>query len=242
MTGYYTISETNKTKTETRVCGGTCFFIRKGGGLFLITAKHVFTGCEDGKKRMFWANDMVVFVGDSKSSKLLPIKLKIIRDTSCCNDTACIDQIAIKVENNKDIYSVENMMHPELQKMGSIITVGFPYTLVNGKNNLNEYIAPTRFYVPMGKYFLTINATGSKIDSFINENYNQVYAPPGDVDTSLHGYSGSPVFIESNKKWHLLGVFSFSKAGPPFQGTLGVVKIDKIINNINYLLRYMESN
>src|SRR4051794_33158022 len=57
--------------------GGTCFFIRKNKKIFLVTAKHVVTGCVDSGKADNLPSKLSVYIYDSSGSepKSLPIEI-----------------------------------------------------------------------------------------------------------------------------------------------------------------------
>lgn len=224
---------------------GTGFFFRKKGQLFLISAKHVITGCNTAvfpaNMEKIFPNTMFVQLSD-KPSDLLPINVKSIRDTASCQiyvEEPDIIVIAINDTIARKVQSIENMYLPSLTKPCNILMSGFPASAVI-ENGYIKTVLPTTLYWQSDKYnFKQVYVVHKSADDQINLRIKQNQYPAGNP---LRGFSGSPLYAQDSatKKWQIAGVFVTTDrhAGA---GYLSFVKFEYAIERINQYLQFKES-
>lgn len=226
--------------------GGTCFFIKRNDKLFLITAYHVICGTDDNDNKIKnYPKELTVFTFDSVgnlSDYFFSISIKSILDTCrAINSFVEPDIIAIEINNNNRLRTVEKFIKPPFQQPGQVIMFGFPglgdlthpsgWGII-GASNLNidnrdsQIITHTKYE----------DGTLDSINYYINtENKNDTFFSKG----WYKGYSGSPVFIKDKvtKTWRLGGVFAFSLKKDNNDIIIGVPKIEMILRRIDLLYR-----
>jgi len=198
VTGYTSV-------TYAAIDGTGCFF-KKDGRLYLITAKHVLSGCMmQGKK--IWKDDDypdVMFISGSDHTSLT-LDIKVIKDTSSCLPLLkSPDIIAVEVQNKfqMKIYSIENFVSSSIISDGDIEIFGFPSDS-NIKNNRANFSASAgNLHWSAKDYDLGPSHLANNIVLNKNENIP--------MDRPLKGYSGSPVFFKqkNSDQWGIVGIIS----------------------------------
>jgi hypothetical protein len=114
---------------------GTGFFIRNREVLFLVTAKHVLSGCNDSLLKDKDSPDtMIIWLKNDNmvSFKFIPINVSVIKDTSSCLPFfKSPDIIVLQVSDTnliKNAHSVEKYIYPPFMKTNGIQIFGFPFT------------------------------------------------------------------------------------------------------------------
>lgn len=222
--------------------GGTCFFIRDNGKLFLVTAKHVLSGClENAIKITDYPNQMNICFADSNGyiEEMIPFDISRIKDSIQClpslDDTDVI-VVPMNIKTNREIYSVEKFIFPPFREIDNVDIFGFP-----GNKNINflgfASVRAKVFHWHLFKNHTTVFTETTFNDSKRTDSvYYWIQTTDIDVmDSSLHGFSGSPVFIKdlNSDRWRVGGVYK------------GAAK-DTISNNkwmlvtrIEYALKYI---
>lgn len=217
------------------VDGTGCFF-RKGGQLYFITAKHVLSGCTMKGKSIFKDDDypdVLLVSGKSDSDRYagLAIPIRKIRDSlPCLPLLEDPDIIAIPVENKWHIkvYSIENFISSPIDINGEVKVFGFPSDS-NYKNNRRNFSAGAgNLHWFSGDYDLDVRSS-----IFNNLLLNKNKKIP--IDSSLKGYSGSPVFFkeQNSNQWKIAGVLSGTLTTSLKQTFFVVPKISIAISDIN---------
>jgi hypothetical protein len=204
----YTIFGCNlKTMPFPFTASGTAFFIKRNNSIFLITAKHLLTGCEKGVKTKEMPDFMSVYLPEKDT--LLNIDIRLIKDTVTCFEKVedGLDVIVIKLDNFWKSYisnTVEKFINPLFKKVKSIEIFGFPFDKNHGFR-MPGYDGPVHITIPEKEYEViqAFDSTG-KVDTL---NY-RVFADSAISDSIKKGFSGSPVFIQDtdSKKWRVMGV------------------------------------
>jgi hypothetical protein len=225
--------------TMVRRWSGTVFFIRSVNQLYLVTAKHVLSGCDnsDSVKLKNFPDEMLVEVSrDKHFNKLLKINSAIIRDTSACLSTKLYpDVIAVKIDDTiaDQVYSIEGLIHPLYKRVTNSLVIGYPGYANRPIGDLS-YFDPHAIALLDGRYFLSagyVDTTRTTLDKI------HFWIYPKDIDTgdSLGGYSGSPFYVQDqrSKKWRIAGVFASSGADSGKLPVMYAVKIDYVLDEIN---------
>lgn len=186
---------------------GTAFFINRNNSIFLITAKHVLTGCEKGVKAKEMPDFMNVYLPERDT--VLTIDNRIIKDTATCYEKIedGLDVIVVKIDNFWKPYiknTVEDFITPRFRKIKSIEIFGYLSDKSDGFR-IPGFDGPNHLSIPENEYEI-VQATDSdgKVDSI---NY-RIFADSTISDSIKRGFSGSPVFIQdaNSKKWRVMGV------------------------------------
>jgi hypothetical protein len=186
---------------------GTAFFIKKNNSIFLITSKHVLTGCENGVKLKEMPDYMNVYIPEHDT--ILTIDIRTIKDTAMCFAKVedGLDVIVVKIADFWRTYiknTVEEFISPRFKNVKSIEIFGYPADRNDGVR-LPGYDGPVHIQIPEKKYEIVqaFDSTG-KVDTI---NY-RVFADSTISDSVKNGFSGSPVFIQDadSKKWRIMGV------------------------------------
>lgn len=219
---------------------GTAFFIRNGSSVFLITAKHVLSGCDDGNRKMpFFPDVMNVMVLDRNDSSggVINVNIEKIKDSIVCHESFLdSDFIALKIIVHdtilKKINSVENLIMPPFEEVEKIAMFGFPLNSIRNPSVQFGFWMPSFFELNGVETIISgafTDTVSNRTDSTNYYFYNQV----AKIDSSLKGFSGSPVFVKdrSSDRWRITGLFA--KFG--YNNTTG----DKFITvpRIDYILR-----
>lgn len=223
--------------------GGTGFFIRDRSKLFLVTAKHVFSGCDDSaKKSPFYPDIMNVMLHDNIGNPTIVINVNIekIKDTTPCvrklNDTDII-VVPINVEDSigKTIFSVEKFLAPPFRVIEKILMVGFPGIGYARQPVEFGFWKPSLFKMNGNETKIFTHTTYTDpimIDSINLFMYNQTI----EIDSTLKGFSGSPIFVKdsSSKKWRIAGLFAkFGECNTAKEKCIIAPKIDYILSDID---------
>jgi hypothetical protein len=196
----------------------TVFFLRQNDRLFLVTAKHVLSGCIDTTKNKNVPSILYISVLDSSNGeKLIKIDVSIIKDTASClplwedADIICVEMTGQSKLDLISVNSCEGLKSEKLYNPSHLTFYGFPGRVTVRENNTIIYPGVSKFDLPIDTNIATTTINKFFIDS-INYwvNLNKVYE-----ERYFAGYSGSPVFIKNRKsgKWNLIGVL-VSDASP----------------------------
>ncbi|MBN8720074.1 MAG: hypothetical protein J0H85_11555 [Sediminibacterium magnilacihabitans] len=193
--------------------GGTCFFIRNNGKIYLITARHVITGCGIATNRNEYPEQFTVINNINGVPSFISVNVKGAKDLFPCPDTLLNDPdiFAMEVigETTSRLNSVEQFIKPPFRQTDCIDMYGFP--------GVDYFKYPEAFVVPEVAhqhierentiiYDRNADSTQQTVDSsnyiVVNKNLN--------IATTLKGFSGSPVFLKelNSNKIRLLGVFA----------------------------------
>lgn len=220
---YYIAAQQPINDTINSALQGTGFFVRDNGRLFLVTAKHVLTGCQNKlndtctppTKPQYYPDFANVYLtkDGTPTSKSIFLDIRIIKDTAnCASQGLNPDIIVCEVQNNTGdtIYSIEKFLNNKIpKKKGDISIYGFPSKTIP---QLYGFIALASVsHLPITNYKLVNNYSfiGCKKIRY-TDSINYVVIPKDSIDYNLYGYSGSPVFIfdKKQKKWNFIGVFT----------------------------------
>lgn len=223
--------------------GGTCFFIRKHQRIFLITAKHVVSGCEGAFKDKYYPKVLTLYIEDSSGNPIsfIPINISKIIDTTSCTDSlsAGIIVFEIKDTNTNKLFSVENFIYPPFRKTDDVEMFGFPGSGYIGANNYFIIGKASHIHIEGNNAtFMQANYPNSK-----KEDLSVVMIVSKDLKSDseyLKGYSGSPVFIKkyNSNKIRICGAFSefgYGKINIDFK-YIEVEKIEYAMRQIDALL------
>ncbi|MFP5041665.1 hypothetical protein [Parasediminibacterium sp. JCM 36343] len=212
---------------------GTCFFVRKGGRLFLITAKHVLCGCGGGKKSEYYPDKLMVRRMGGMDT--LAIDISRIRDTATLMEPYLEpDVMAMEVPNDTAISSAERFLMPPFRKVGRLIACGYSGSAVMREGQLTSPAEASLMSFPKDSYLI---GTAQDSASPAIDSLNYCIMPKGGASgIDFRGWSGSPVFIEDarSKKWRICGVFVASSTQR--QGIVFAAKIEYALQGISNLL------
>lgn len=217
---------------------GTCLFIRKGGKIFLVSAKHVFTVWQSNDSSISTKRFDTLYIrfpkSDGKGAVFHPIDVRRYNDQiegSYYYKDPDLFVIEFKAAEKYQINSIEKLFNNSLgNKNDNFICFGFP----SAKNE-----TPNNFMFVSAKNF-----RGTLISS-LNENLNYQdrrrnvkvadainYAVTTRSNVYGGGYSGAPVFIQDGKsrKWYFGGIVS---QGLPIDRLVFIVKPSILINRID---------
>lgn len=218
--------------------GGTGFFIKRNNELFLITAKHVLSGCDGFKKPDKYPD---VFNAVEKDKDLvIPFSTYLVRDTALClpfhQDP---DIIAIKIDKKwyNSVNSVEGYNSPPFLKLESTEIFGFPSIDMTTPFGFMALKSASHIHLPKKDIYKQAvdSATGKILDSI---NY-RIFSKTVAFNLDQRGYSGSPVFVKDykSKKWRIAGVavgYGLDVSGETFLYVVNIKyvykKIDEILN------------
>lgn len=193
--------------------GGTCFFIRSNGKIFLVTARHVITGCGIATNRNDYPEQFTIIGSLTAGVNFIPINVKGAKTLFPCPDTLLNDPdiFAMEVtgEGTSKLNSVEQFIKPPFRQTDNIDMYGFP--------GVDYFKHPEAFVIPEVAhqhieregtiiYDRSSDSIRQTVDSsnfiVVNKNLN--------VATTLRGFSGSPVFLKelNSNEIRLLGVFA----------------------------------
>lgn len=187
---------------------GTCFFIKYHKSIYLVTAKHNVSGCDnDSTKSKRFPDFEYAYLGNFHDSVV--INTNLLKAILPCNG---VDLFVYKVEDTSKaayINSIEDFITKTSIKRNNNVTLcGYPITTYT---HPGMYPNADSLVIKSGSStFNDINKRSGKIDStMVLLNWNSGAFP----DSLLHGYSGSPVFFKNGKtkNFELAGLFSAYK-------------------------------
>lgn len=195
---------------ELKMCSGTGFFIRKANRLFLLTSKHVLSGCDKTDKNPYYPNEMGMWVSNDSIPKILRLNVKKIKDTSSCLPlTLSPDIIVVEIKDTitRNVYSVEKFICPRYKKINNAVIIGYPGIGGVMAGLGLEHRSPLKIKLEKNAYSLEgsyTDATMTKRDSI---NY-YIFSKTQDFKDNLRGISGSPFFVQDrkSKKWRIAGI------------------------------------
>ncbi|HLX93402.1 MAG TPA: hypothetical protein VKR32_17075 [Puia sp.] len=191
--------------------GGTCFFIRKNGELFLITAKHVLTGCDSLEKVKNFPSSLMIWVSPNSSFRIAQFDVSIIRDTaSCLPIPLSPDEIVIRIKDSsaKDVYSIEKFLSAPFKKVRNSLFIGYPAATSTLAGRIKR-VEPSTIGLVNKEYYFSQGYTDSTRKNLDIINH-RIYSDSIDFEQNFHGYSGSPLFVQDlkTKKWRIAGVLA----------------------------------
>jgi len=193
--GFYNIKHTGDL-VSFNLTQGTGFFIKNGGKLFLISAKHVLTPCDPIKaiKRSEYPDTMWIRLTSRDGGLVFrSIDITRIRDTvNCGYGFIDPDVFIVEFKDTSDciINSIESLIGPiDSLGSGSLYTYGFRsiYNPITDEN-LNDF--------KIQKSTLTI---GSYYGNSMYRRKLQYLIKRSDT-LNKQGCSGSPIFIDLKNK------------------------------------------
>jgi hypothetical protein len=200
--GFYDVNKIGDS-VDFKMTGGTGFFIRKNGKIYLISAKHVLTPCNPDslEKVIHFPDSLRIRMIDSAGTySFIPIDIRKIKDTVTCDyhsddpDVFCME---FKDTSGYIINSIENLIEPIVPENDSckIYLYGFPslYTKVTQETILPFKTQQSTF--SSGYYYA--NSLDSRKVNFMMK---------GTDILPRKGCSGSPVFLKfKNKSNYVFG-------------------------------------
>ncbi|HLG39244.1 MAG TPA: hypothetical protein VI461_06225 [Chitinophagaceae bacterium] len=224
----------------------TCFFIKKNGHLFLVTAKHSITGCKNGKVSLNRPDTMYVMKkGTETETEVLVIVnlLNINKDGVIClpaeedPDVKVMEVFAIPT-TYAAINSVDKFLKNRADKAGDVEMFGFPWQSHYRKDTF-IYPPPTHLFMSIEDITVadksTFEATG-KVDSI---NYRFVFNKP-QTYIDYKGFSGSPVFFTdmTTGEKSIQGVFAqvTRDSVTKIQRSLEACKIEYVTKQIDSII------
>jgi hypothetical protein len=179
---------------------GTGFFVRTNDKNFFITSKHLIspydTSCNQLQSPNYWTIFMPDTAGNGKFTSL-KIDLKKTQNAITCPFTPDIVSIKMNDSIGDRINYIDSRIIPLpiSQTEDSVAVYGYPYFY---KGNTRTYLLKPTAYI-VGVCQITTDVSNNVNCRFISEKI--------DMNDSLKGYSGAPVFGKSNEtgKWQFIG-------------------------------------
>lgn len=204
------VPHTNDSMIEMKMFGGSGFFIRKNSRLFLITSKHVLSGCGENDKDPFQPDEMSIWVSNDNNPKVLRLDVKKIKDTSSCLPMPLSpDIIVIEVKDTiaANVYSVEKYISSPYKKLHNSFIVGYPGIGGELAGLGLQYRAPSKIKLEYNTYSIVGQYTDSSMTKLDSINY-YVFSDKIDFKENFKGYSGSPFFVQDKKtkEWRIAGI------------------------------------
>ncbi|MCW3117174.1 MAG: hypothetical protein JWM28_1256 [Chitinophagaceae bacterium] len=208
----YNISGAYSDSINTINFTGTGFFINIHGKAVFVTASHVLSRCkEKGEEKKYFPDTMNIFLNDENghfTRELIPVNVMAFRDTGVCPAIKYPDIGTYQVPDSfkSKVFSIEEMMENDITKISGTINIfGFPIS-----RNIEPpgYTVSKSTPLKIEKYemldsFYFINSHG-ELES---DSTNYILIPTGMViDSTLKGYSGSPVFEFNESHWRFIGL------------------------------------
>ena len=215
------------------VDGASCFFVRHQKSIYLVTAKHVLSGClNDSTKSEFFAGKHYIFLGSYLNS--IKLNTTVTKKVLPCDGIDLVIWQLMDTSMSKYIYSVEDYLRPDFSDFKSILIGGFPATGFK-KNMLSSLPGVSFLHIP-DKHFEILNFPD------LNGNYDPNtfgvdWKGKVITKTLLEGYSGAPVFIQdrSTLKWKIAGLLSGFKNNPKDADPLIIIDVVAILNKLDEL-------
>lgn len=222
---------------------GTCFFIRKKERLFLVTAKHVISGCKNGAVSPNHPDTMYVIIKDTKTEKDNWILLDLIAinkgGITCLSASEEPDVQVIEIDTKKFssdvvINSVEDFIKERPDSAGDVEIHGFPSK--SHKKNGSFFIPPpTSLYLSISDIIIADRATFTETGKVDSLNYRIIFKTLPS-NTEYFGYSGSPVFFTDLKTGEKILQGIFAQTTKDLQLSLDACKIDYANKQIDSIL------
>jgi hypothetical protein len=217
---------------------GTVFFIRKNSELFLITAKHILSGCNnDSSKINNYPSAMFIDLSkDSSGSRLLKLNSSIISDTcKCLSSKTYPDVIAVRITDTLawNVFSVEDLICSPYKRVKNSLIIGYP-GYKNGPVGQTTHTDPSSIMLSEGNYSISVGYVDTTRKS-IDPIHYWIYPKSIHTGDSLGGFSGSPFYVQNqkSKKWRIAGIFVSSGTDSEKLPVMYAVKIDYAIDEIN---------
>jgi len=202
---------------------GTCFFIKKGGVVYFVTAKHLVSGCVGTVKKYNYAKEIEVDI--SGADKPLKINCVPINDTIKCN---ALDLYVAPIDKYYSNYvNTVEMFVDEVHKFGDITMWGYQPTDNNWGSPKKRQILEDNYNSSPVTNANTMQPLPFTTSANFTNNFTM---------QSMMGYSGCPVFVQDIDGIKLLGVHSMNH--PPnslYITSCQYVETEAILNEIkNY--------
>lgn len=241
--GYYERPAENGKDTGTGSCGGTVFFVKKYEHIFLITAKHVLTGCEDEGKPKLFCDRLFIITNKTGRPELSYIDTKQYRDTSACGIPDSIPDFAVIDVTDavpKDIKCVNDFILPRFKVLRNAYIIGYPSTSITEPFKLKQIPASSFELIDGGYSFFRYEGNNKKVSP---PHMFWVDAKKSEFPDSLFGYSGSPLFVRDalTNNWRIGGIFTVTTK-PPQSHILGFVTFETAMDYIDQNFKPRLSN
>ena len=179
---------------------GTGFFVRANDKLFFITSKYLIspydTLCNPLQSPNYWT----IFIPDTPGKgkfKSMKIDLQKTQNAITCPFAPDIVSIKMKDSIADKVNSIDLRTSPlsKSQTEDSVVVYGYPDFY---KGNTRTYLLKPAAYI-VGVCQISSDVSNNVNCRFISENI--------DMNDSLKGYSGAPVFGKSSDtgKWQFIG-------------------------------------
>lgn len=218
--------------------GGSCFFIRAGDSLFLVTAKHVLSGCSNSNADENFPTSMLLAVSQESVYPLLLVNIAPYRATKPClpgwEEPDCVI-VPISSPYAKNLRSVEHMLLPPFRKVIRTSIIGFP-----GIQNISEdtlkALRPTVLDFRQNE-FQFVRAMGDTIRR-LEDTINYCMETNIEGGSTLGGFSGSPFYVldELSRRWRVAGILVGSRSSQNGKSPIYSVKIDYALAEIERIL------
>ncbi|MCK9404717.1 MAG: hypothetical protein M0Q26_15090 [Chitinophagaceae bacterium] len=187
---------------------GTCFFIKRNDGLYLITARHIFIHCDSITNKQKYPYDIAQVYIPNSPQQMVPIPLNKPSDTcSCLSEEKDADLTVIKMDNSLIPYvnSVEDFIAPPFKKLGDAEIYGQG---LKADSQAIYFTDPHRIHIPSNTFEI-IQRVGNIETKIIDSINYHFLSKTIKIGRWLKGFSGAPVFLQEYKtnKWRLAGVF-----------------------------------
>lgn len=184
---------------------GTAFFIRQNAKLYLITARHNLVDCRNGnklflKKLFFWLQDEKGF-----PTKKIFIEPTQFVDLKCRDQISDTDAIAIKVDIDLDVFSIESFIKDIPNEYDEISIYGYPENRKDTSKK-TDYQLVSNTIIPKDSFsHNTIQDPKTKITDLVN---SYLLSRTSINNNGRSGYSGSPTFMKDKRTgvWVFIGL------------------------------------
>ena len=181
---------------------GTGFFYKSSHNTYLITAKHVLTGCKpDGSKKLLPDTMKVVL-----ENSFLNINIKMIKDTSVCKsiyDVSEVIAVPVAISKKESMNFISEEFNSKLSDVTAVKIYGYPKSMIFTDNFWQR--KPANLSFDSGDCFIT--PTRDSATNKVNKLNYHIYLKNG-IKSVLEGYSGSPIFFFNSKSnlWSIAGI------------------------------------
>jgi len=188
---------------------GSGFFVRVSQKIFFVTARHVISGCREktGAKKNFPDTMNISLHGENGVPVLpvIPIVVSSYRDSGVCPAIKYPDIAAVQVPDSfmNKIFITDALVETEEPEISGPVTIaGFP----SGKNTGQLPGPASSIDFTVYKILDSLNYINSERELETDSTNYILLTKQTAIDSSLKGYSGSPVFEFSKNSWHFRGI------------------------------------
>ncbi|MEJ0101707.1 MAG: serine protease [Bacteroidota bacterium] len=187
---------------------GSGFFVQANQKLFFVTARHVISGCsgKQGAIKKF-PGTMNIFLHGENGDYLpavIPVDIRAYRDSGVCPAIKYPDIAAVQLPDSfrSKVFTIPLVENEEPDISGPVTIPGYPaiknaggpggpassidFTVYKILNNSSYINSERELETDSTNYILSTKQTM--------------------IDSSLKGYSGSPVFEFNKNNWHFRGI------------------------------------